>query len=639
MRRCYSMYGLNGPKHMTFSLDIRILTDSFISDESVNLKPSVVTDIYAVKDDAFIVDKKYVNVIDLSLASHEKDLISNRDYLEKKDFYGSEAKSSDDVDYVVRNKFNVSHEDVGSKNVDVNDDEDVAYEDVDLTGNNVFDAEQKSFLGDEDVEFAQNNYVVFHSSDDKRDESSDADMNICSDTPKFTSDADADTNGIDDVPAVDKVVSNGNNALVLWESGKIAFNGIHAKSIVDVAGNKDVDGSEHKANDVDSVVKNKLCVSGEDVHLTVKKVDDNDDDVNVVVSDEKLFNGDDDVEIAPQIYVLSDDMMLDYDEVVESAPYKSRGLEYDIEPSFEEIQSTILNVGYRKVAKPLETTLFSLTWRLLMAYINYGQIIFNDLAAKLSNYVRHPSPAYSRFISLILEKALGDNYVVSDGSALNIPVIESCLVSQDVEGLDMCDIVYDGSSSVEPNDSEMIQMVNTKTMSGLLDPNSTETSDVYPFKVPTNRLSEDVIGESAIPSGSGDHNLEDDCPGNTDEISNCLNQDVIHSSAIPSVSPGQSFENLIHVDDDIMNVDCDDESENKGNHFALEDVVQSYPNHSKFSGLIEQVHLLTNQVSTLVNEQQIRLITCTKFQHHQRNHLSLKLSNVLHHLCLQFQLI
>ncbi|GJS01070.1 putative reverse transcriptase domain-containing protein [Tanacetum coccineum] len=422
--------------------DMKSLTryDSYTSDETVQSKPSV-TEVLVVNNDAFMVDKKYVNASDLNFSYDENVIIYHRDVMEKE---------------------------------------------------------------------------------------------------------------IDDVLAVDKV------------------------SIVDVAGNKDVDGSEHKANDVDSVVKNSY----------VFLVDDNDDDVNVVVSDEKLFNGDDGVEIAPQIYVLSDDMMLDSDEVVESAPYKS--------------------------------------------------IIFNDLAAKLSNYVHHPSPAYSRFISLILEKALGDNYVVSDGSALKIPVIgnsifnldpissevlislhmdrvsksvsESCLVSQDVEGLDMCDIVYDGSSSVEPNDSEMIQMVNTKTISGLLDPNSTETTDVYPLKVPTNRLSEDVIGESAIPSGSGDHNLEDDCPGNTKEISNCLNQDF----AIPSesnvyaimlskqVSPGQSFENLIHVDDDIMNVDCDDESENKGNHFALEDVVQSYPNHSEFSGLIEQVRLLTNQVSTLI---------------------------------------
>ncbi|GKE02665.1 hypothetical protein Tco_1390648, partial [Tanacetum coccineum] len=233
------------------SFDSSLMVDdgvnSYTSDEIVQSKPSV-TEVLAVNNDAFMVDKKYVNASDLNFSYDENVIIYHRDVMEKE---------------------------------------------------------------------------------------------------------------IDDVPAVDKVVSDGNNALVLWESGKIVFNGIHAKSIVDVAGNK---------------------------------------------------------------------------------------------------------------------------------------IIFIDLAAKLSNYVCHSSPAYSRFISLILEKALGDNYVVSDGSALNIPVIESCLVSQDVEGLDMCDIVYDGSSSVELNDSEMIQMVNTKTMSGLLDPNSTETSDVYPFKVPTNRLSEDVIG-------------------------------------------------------------------------------------------------------------------------------------------------
>ncbi|GJU02003.1 hypothetical protein Tco_1112341, partial [Tanacetum coccineum] len=141
--------------------------------------------------------------------------------------------------------------------------------------------------------------------------------------------------------------------------------------------------------------------------------------------------------------------------------YLEKGLEYDNEPSFEEIQATILNVGYRKVGKPsqpLETTLlktgFSLTSRLLMAYISnslggnngfmdqlnymhhliahglinglkldFGGIIFNDLAAKLNNSIRHPSPAYARFISLILEKALGDNYVISEEIDLKIPLM------------------------------------------------------------------------------------------------------------------------------------------------------------------------------------------------------------------------
>ncbi|GKA00642.1 hypothetical protein Tco_0673192, partial [Tanacetum coccineum] len=156
---------------------------SFTSDESVHLKPSV-TELYAVKDEAFMVDKKYVNVTDLNLAFDEKLSISDRDDLKKK-IDGvqvlnnvvcvdpnnvtdpNEAKTSTAVDSVVRNKFNDSDEvvefatkEVGSNNVDVNKDEDVADEDVDLAGQNVFVADQKSFLGDEAVDFCQKNYVV-----------------------------------------------------------------------------------------------------------------------------------------------------------------------------------------------------------------------------------------------------------------------------------------------------------------------------------------------------------------------------------------------------------------------------------------------------------------------------------------------
>ncbi|GJT00241.1 hypothetical protein Tco_0821410 [Tanacetum coccineum] len=53
------------------------------SDGSVNSKPSV-TELNAVNDEAFIVDKKYVNVTDLNLVSDEKVLISDMDDLEKK---------------------------------------------------------------------------------------------------------------------------------------------------------------------------------------------------------------------------------------------------------------------------------------------------------------------------------------------------------------------------------------------------------------------------------------------------------------------------------------------------------------------------------------------------------------------------
>ncbi|GJT56735.1 hypothetical protein Tco_0991789 [Tanacetum coccineum] len=118
----------------------------------------------------------------------------------------------------------------------------------------------------------------------------------------------------------------------------------------------------------------------------------------------------------------------------------------------------MLGVGYRKgngPNQPLESTFlkigFSRTWRLLMAYIlggnigskdqlnymhqliahglingvklDYGGIIFNDLAAKLTNSLRHTSRAYARFISLILEKALGDSYVLSDEIGLKIPIM------------------------------------------------------------------------------------------------------------------------------------------------------------------------------------------------------------------------
>ncbi|GKC53641.1 hypothetical protein Tco_1076386, partial [Tanacetum coccineum] len=384
--------------------------------------------------------------------------------------------------------------------------------------------------------------------------------------------------------------------------------------------------------------------------------------------------------------------------------------------------------------------------------LDYGGIIFNDLAAKLNNSVRHPSLSYARFISVILEKALSDNYVLSDEIALKIPIMgnsifnleptssevlitchmdrvcksvsEACLVSKDVASLDLCDNVYDGSPSDYPNFNEIIHKVKTKTMSSLLDPNLIKITGVYQFKVVTNGLNEDVIGESAILScsydhdlkddchdkaneisgclneevinqsaihsgsgdqnlkddcpSSGDQNLKDDCPGKTVDVSNCLSEEVIDQSAIPigsgdhkltddcfgklnelsnclneevivetiiptgsndhnfkvdcpvnsnevsnfqnhvesnnqlqsesnvymfmlskQVSPGQSIENLMHEGDDIMNVDCDNESENEENHCAVEDVVQTYPNHSEFIGLIEY-HLSSKE--SLVDE-------------------------------------
>ncbi|GKA25028.1 hypothetical protein Tco_0711061, partial [Tanacetum coccineum] len=189
--------------------------DSYTSDETVQSKVTA-TEVFAVKDNAFMVDKKYVNASALNLPSNENVIIYDRDVLEKE--------------------------------------------------------------------------IPDHIKQSTRIKS----LNI------WKWDAIVD---VDDVPNVENVVSDGNKRLVMLESGKIAFNGSHAKSVDAVAGNKllvvskDVNGSESKANDVDSVVKDKIFGSGEVVDSNVKKVDIKDDDGNVVVSNEKLFNGNEDVEI------------------------------------------------------------------------------------------------------------------------------------------------------------------------------------------------------------------------------------------------------------------------------------------------------------------------------------------------------
>ncbi|GJS93988.1 hypothetical protein Tco_0800956 [Tanacetum coccineum] len=254
--------------------------DSFIIDGSVNLKPSV-TELNAVNDEAFIVDKKYVNFTDLNLVSDEKVSISDKDDLEKKDVYGSGAKTSDAVDVVIK--------EVESDNVDVNMNEVIADEDVDLDGNNVFVADKKSFLGDEDVDFceknyvvseqkmfigdedvdfAQNNYVVLNCYDAKRDESGDADMNNCTDIPKFA--ADADTNGDD------------------LERGKLdAFNV--------GSDNVDVNTNEVVADEDVDLAGNNVCVSDKKSFLGYEDVDYC--DKNDVVSEQKMFIGHEDVEL------------------------------------------------------------------------------------------------------------------------------------------------------------------------------------------------------------------------------------------------------------------------------------------------------------------------------------------------------
>nr|GFB74203.1 hypothetical protein [Tanacetum cinerariifolium] len=65
-----------------------------------------------------------------------------------------------------------------------------------------------------------------------------SDLNLSSDENMLIFDRDVLEKKIDDVPDVENVVSDGNKALVLWNSGKITFIGSHVKLVVAVAGNK-----------------------------------------------------------------------------------------------------------------------------------------------------------------------------------------------------------------------------------------------------------------------------------------------------------------------------------------------------------------------------------------------------------------
>ncbi|GJR19038.1 hypothetical protein Tco_0967565 [Tanacetum coccineum] len=98
-----------------------------IVDVSVNSKPFI-TELYAVNDEAVMVDKKYVNVTDLNLVSDEKVSISDRDDLEK-------------ICKTIAVLLLCCLKGGWIIIVDVNTDEAVADEDVDIAGNNVFVAE------------------------------------------------------------------------------------------------------------------------------------------------------------------------------------------------------------------------------------------------------------------------------------------------------------------------------------------------------------------------------------------------------------------------------------------------------------------------------------------------------------------
>ncbi|GKB06378.1 hypothetical protein Tco_0834611 [Tanacetum coccineum] len=130
--------------------------DSYTSDETIQSKVTV-TEVLAVKDDAFMVDKKYVNASALNLSSDENAIISDRDVLEKE---------------------------------------------------------------------------------------------------------------VDDVPDVENVVSDGNKPLVMLESGKIAFNGSHAKS-VDVVAVTIMSDSEHSTVTYTSLSEDDLYMGSPGVEVLI----------------------------------------------------------------------------------------------------------------------------------------------------------------------------------------------------------------------------------------------------------------------------------------------------------------------------------------------------------------------------------
>ncbi|GKC70848.1 hypothetical protein Tco_1116731, partial [Tanacetum coccineum] len=102
----------------------------------------------------------------------------------------------------------------------------------------------------------------------------------------------------------------------------------------------------------------------------------------------------------------------------------------------------------------------------------------------------------------------------------------------------------------------------------------------------SNCLSEEVVYQLAIPLGSGNQILKDNCPGKTIDISNCLSEEVIDQSAIPSSTGNHNLKD-----------DCFGKVNEVSNCLNQEVIVDTIiPT--------EQLRLLTNQVTSLVNEQQ-----------------------------------
>nr|GFA59498.1 hypothetical protein [Tanacetum cinerariifolium] len=129
--------------------------------------------------------------------------------------------------------------------------------------------------------------------------------------------------------------------------------------------------------------------------------------------------------------------------------------------------------------------------------LDYGGIVFNDLAAKLTYSVRHTSPAYARSISLILNKAQGDSFVLSDEIGLKIPIMDPFVVSEDVAGIGSGDQNLKDDCPVNSN-----QFCNYHNNVG--------------------SFQEEVVGDTIVPTGSGE-NLKDDCPVISNQVCNFQN--------------------------------------------------------------------------------------------------------------------
>nr|GFA50418.1 hypothetical protein [Tanacetum cinerariifolium] len=155
--------------------------------------------------------------------------------------------------------------------------------------------------------------------------------------------------------------------------------------------------------------------------------------------------------------------------------------------------------------------------------LDYGGIVFNDLAAKLTNSVRHTSPAYARSISLILNKAQGDSFVLPDEIVLKIPVMGNSIFSLDPTLLEVpisshmfrvCQCV--------PDPFVVSQDVAGSGDQNLKDDCPVNSNQFCNYQNNVGSFQEEVVGDTIVPTGSGE-NLKDDCPVISNQVCNFQN--------------------------------------------------------------------------------------------------------------------